>query len=214
MAAQDWPEPVRWIVATDGGDDYEFPEGAEVRYRRFDPTVNSLAANLLLGLESLGPDDRVLLVEDDDYYAPGYLSAYAERLGWYELLGAPNSRYYNVAARRWRRLDNNRHASLAQTGVTGPAIDTLRSVCRSRLGRLDKPFLDLDLWRSFQGRKTLDPALSGLHIGIKGLPGTPGYGIGHRDTFGMPDEHGDVARAWGLPAEYEAFRDDDEDESP
>lgn len=61
----------------------------------------------------------------------------------------------------------------------------------------------MDLWRTFQGpRSLLDSANV---VGIKGLPGRPGIGVGHRPDFGDPDPDGRILAEWLGPALADAY---------
>lgn len=206
VASQDVDAPLRWVVAGSDLEGYDLspPPGVEVEVVAASPgpRAQALPRNLLHALNRVG-DGPVAVMEDDDYYAPGYLAAYAERLDrGYGLVGAPGARYYHVAG-RCRRLNNLGHASLGQTALAGEALCLLRSLCAQAAGSpAGRPFLDMRLWPRYCGAKLIDAALSPLHVGVKGMPGTPGYGIGHRDSFGVPDPGREVFRAWGLPEIY------------
>jgi hypothetical protein len=81
------------------------------------------------------------------------------------------------------------HASLGATALRGSAIDLLRRICAK-----GSRIIDVDLWRDFNGAKTL--LESRTVVGIKGLPGRAGIGVGHRKSFGTPDDDGHVLRGW------------------
>lgn len=208
LAAQDYPGPVRWVVSGGNLRDYPLVAAVEVACARewsvefVCPPASrgdAMVRNLLAAFEAAEDGSKVVFAEDDDYIAPGFLSAYAAALDDVPLVGAPHARYYNVRTRRWRRMANSAHASLAQTGLAGDAVGHAASMlaCRPRALQYDRA-----VWRHWAGPRRLDPALSPLHVSVKGLPGTPGYGVGHRDTFGAPDEDLAVFREWGLPGEY------------
>lgn len=197
MRAQDYRGPVRWIVVDDG------PEPQPVTFMRpgwtvevirpepfWEPGQNTQTRNLLAGLAVVDDGAGLVIVEDDDWYAPAWLSVAEQKLRQAELIGEVCSRYFNVATRIGRQLTNRNHASLCCTAVRGAAIDALRDSCRAGV-----KFVDLRLWREFRGRKRL----FGTHhvVGIKGLPGRTGIGVGHRETFtGVADRSGRLLRAW------------------
>lgn len=201
MARQDYTGPVRWVIVDDG----EQPQ--PVTFRRdgwflevIAPTPywcegqNTQARNLLAGLTVIGADARVVVVEDDDYYAPGYLSAVDEWLNHADLVGESHARYFNVATGVGKAMNNDRHASLCSTAVKGAAIEAL-----SRSAALNRKFIDLELWKRFTGRKQLHET---RHVvGIKGLPGRGGIGAGHRMTAGdvhnLRDWIGEDANLYG-----------------
>lgn len=191
-----------WVVVDDG----EMPTLCRMGQTVIDVCprytgVVSQAHNLLAGLEEVG-EGPVLLIEDDDYYAPGYVAEMAAHLETHDLVGQVPARYYNVRSGRCRVMQNDSHASLAQTGVARSGISALRDACEEVL-RNRKPgndFIDLVLWRGFGGERLL--YRSGLHIGVKGMPGRKGIGSGHHDGFGAPDRDLRVFDDWGLPQEY------------
>lgn len=206
MTAQTYAGAVRWIIVDDG----EQPQPLTFRRAGWDLTIirprpywtrgqNTQARNLLAGLACVDDDERVVIIEDDDHYAADWLAAVAGHLECAELVGETHARYYNVALRRARQLNNAGHSSLCSTALRGAAIDALRRECR----RADT-FIDLGLWRRFAGPKLL---FSGHRVtGIKGLPGRGGIGMGHSRQFnGQADPDGEILRGWiGAAAEWYA----------
>lgn len=196
MAAQDYAGQVRWVIVDDG------PEAQPVTLARdgwtvgvlrpqpaWQPGQNTQARNLLAGLDVIGDDARLVLIEDDDYYAPDWLSHVDGQMDRAELVGEGMARYYNVRMRTGRQLENRRHASLCSTAVRGPAIGALRDVCE-----MAPEFIDIELWRRHQSQHVF-----GGHrvVGIKGLPGRIGIGVGHRTDFqGSADPDGRLLREW------------------
>lgn len=196
MAAQDYAGTVRWVIVDDG------PEPQPVTFQRdgwcvvvirprpyWQPGQNTQARNLLAGLAAIGEGERVVVIEDDDHYAPDWLSHAAAMLEQAELVGEVRARYYNVAMRRGREMGNSRHASLCCTAMRGAALETFRQACRR-----SPKFIDLELWRRHPSRHLFE----GHRVtGIKGLPGRGGIGVGHRQTFqGTPDPDGTLLRDW------------------
>ena len=198
VAEQDWPEPVQWIVATGDPAGYRFRLNQILVIAADRPGLHPLCRNLLAALPMVA-GDTVLILEDDDYYAPGYVRTLAGLLEGAELAGLVPARYYNARTRRYRELSNTAHASLAQTGLRRAALPALEAACER-----GSPYVDKTLWGSYAGPARRE-RIDGLHVSVKGLPGAPGIGTGHRDDFGSPDPGFAVARSWGLPAAYERF---------
>ncbi len=207
MAAQDYAGPVRWLIVDDG--EAEQPvtfdrDGWRLEIirpePRWQPGQNTQARNLLAGLAQVEPDSRLLIIEDDDHYAPDWLSTASAALSAGELIGETRARYYNLTTRYWREHGNEHHASLCATGVAGPALRMLHDCCL-----LPTRFIDLTLWRNYRGRRQL---LSGHRVtGMKGLPGRAGIGIGHAQDFvrgSRPDPQGAVLRGW-IGGDAEAY---------
>lgn len=209
VAAQDWPRPFRWVVATGDPTGYAFRMNQLIIECPPLAGMHPLARNVLAGLKLLRDDAPVIVMEDDDYYGPDYLSGIARMLldSHAEMCGFTPARYYHVGARRYKDMGNATHASLAQTAFHGPAaLAKLREVA-ARGG----PYLDRSMWAEFNGRKALVPTPAGHHVSVKGMPGTPGVGVGHRANMGLPDDDGTVFRAWGLPDVYHGYAADQYD---
>lgn len=182
MLAQTYAYPVRWVIVDDG----EIPQ--TITFRRenwtielicpspaWQPGQNTQARNLIDGLEHVRADERLIIIEDDDYYAPGYLADVDKWLDRADLVGESMARYFNVATGVGKQLTNTAHCSLCSTAMKGPAIEAFR-----RAVAKNKKFIDIELWRSFRGKKYISKT---RHVvGIKGLPGRGGIGCGHRIT--------------------------------
>jgi hypothetical protein len=178
-AAQDYAGPVIWIIVDDG------PEPQPVTFKRPDwevvvirpgplwqPGQNTQGRNLRVGLACIPDDARVVCLEDDDYYAPGYLTAAHDWLENADLAGASTMRLFHVPNRVAHEAWMPRYAMLCSTVVKGPALAALRAVVEQ-----DVPYFDIELWRSFQGAKQLHR--TDLVVGIKGLPGRQGITRAH-----------------------------------
>lgn len=196
MARQDYTGPVRWVIVDDGQAPQPVTFGRDrwqlVLIRpapHWSPGQNTQARNLLKGLAAIGADERVVIIEDDDWYAPDWLTTVAGKLEQAELVGEHRARYYNVQQCRGRQLANTGHASLCSTAMRGSALRDFAEACSAR-----PKFIDLELWRRPRSRH-----LFGGHrvVGIKGLPGRGGIGMGHDEHFnGQPDPSGELLRSW------------------
>lgn len=196
MARQDYTGPVRWVVVDDG------PTAQPVTFQRsgwalevlrptpaWEPGQNTQARNLLAGLEAIGPDEQVVVVEDDDHYSADWLSTVAQALDRAELVGECRARYYNISLRLGRQLSNSTHASLCSSAMRGRALEAFRKACQ-----LAPKFIDIELWRRADSRHLFD---GHRVVGIKGMPGRGGIGMGHRDDFkGQSDPTGAILRDW------------------
>ena len=196
MARQTYDRPVRWIIVDDG----EVPQ--PITFSRpgwvlevirptpyWKPGMNTQARNLLAGLERVFITDRLAIIEDDDRYSDDWLEVCDRHLEKATLVGETLARYYNVATRQGRQLNNVAHSSLCSTAMRGRAIDAFRQACK-----VNQKFIDLDLWR-----KHRDALLFTGHrvVGIKGMPGRGGIGMGHNERFkGQHDPDGRLLRQW------------------
>ena len=196
MARQTYQGPVRWVIVDDGA------EAQPITFKRDGWTLdvvrpqpywkagqNTQARNLIAGLDVISSSDRLVVIEDDDWYSPDWLEHVDKLLTANVLIGERRARYYNVAKSIGRQLANDAHASLCATAMTGSAIDDFRKVCRE-----NHKFIDMQLWRMHQPRKLFD---GHRVVGIKGLPGRGGIGMGHSKEFrGTADSSRRILREW------------------
>lgn len=189
---QNYPGTIQWIVI----DDVNPPTVTTLGQTVIRPIPAWRPGQITLGrnlAEALGhvKFDRILVIEDDEYLLPGYLSAMDAMLNDADLAGEIPARYYNVQRRVYRVLENSGHASLCQTGFRAELIPRLQSLCAS-----PSPFIDVQLWNAHPViRKRLER--TGQVVSIKGLPGRPGIGIGHRPQGGWAkDPDLEQLQAW------------------
>jgi hypothetical protein len=208
LAAQTYSGALVWVIVDDCDPETRVPSMPSnievVRTRpswRWQRGMNTQVQSMSFGLREV-PDDAVLFVlEDDDIYLPNYIDTMLNAIENHDLIGEIDSRYYNVATGNWRVLKGRFHASLAATVCCGDGLAALREICASKIDRM----LDVKLWKTFEGNKQL---LTDQNVvGIKGLPGRPGIGVGHRDHFGSVDID-DTLRRWAgdYADNYQVFR--------
>ncbi len=202
MAHQTYSGPVHWVVVDDG------KEAQPVTFARDGWTLevirpahrwtggNTQARNFRAGLQVIGADARVAVIEDDDFYAPGWLDRIDAELQTAELVGQGWNRYFHVKTGAIRQNDNDRHASLCASAFRGAALDLFRRQCE-REPRL----IDAVMWKHASSRRVFK---AGLVIGMKGLPGRAGIAGGHEMKTDAPFD----LRLWiGDDAEnYSQFR--------
>lgn len=202
-ARQDYAGKVLWVIVDDGPDPQKLERmpsnWLQVVVRpspHWQPGQNTQARNLLAGLNAIDPAHPMAIFEDDDWYAPDWLTHIAAQLERAELVGEIRARYYNAATRQGRQLNNATHSSLCSTAMRGSAIETFRQSCK----RAPK-FIDLDLWKRHRNKKVFD---GHRVVGIKGMPGRGGIGMGHQEAFkGQHDPDGALLRQWiGDDAEH------------
>lgn len=182
MRAQTYRGGVRWIIVDDGPEPQDMSgirEDWQIVGVRPEPLwkpgdASTQARNLLAGLEHVSSAARLVIIEDDDYYAPQYLAVTADRLRISLMVGEKRALYFNLRAGRGKVCGNTKHAGLCSTAMRGDAIEALRKAARE-----NHKFIDLALWADVRGGvKRLYPG--DMCIGIKGLPGRGGIGAGHR----------------------------------
>ena len=178
MQAQTFQD-FKWIVLDDCDPATPKPERADKIIRpnwRWQLGGNTQHASMLALLDAAG--DKVIVVEDDDYYGPEYIELMADALTRHDQVGECNALYYHVGLRQWKDMNNAGHASLCSTAVKGAGKNALIAMCRA-----GHRMIDINLWRSRPGHLFK----SRFSVGIKGLPGRAGIGVGHRMCGGIAD---------------------------
>lgn len=194
MHRQTYAGPVRWIIVDDGetAQPISFERaGWTLEVLRpepfWRPGDNTQSRNLLLGLEHVSEDDRLVFIEDDDWYSAHWLEIVNQRLNLVDLVGERLAFYYNLRFRKYSQLRNGSHASLCSTAIKGRVIPMLEEICKTR-----PKFIDLALWRLPVPRRLFT---SREVIGMKGLPGREGIGMGHQPPSNFkPDPTGELLR--------------------
>jgi len=187
-------QPDQWLVLDDDeprtvctmGQEYIFKAEWRGHLSLLCKLWYAVTANLIRG-------DAVAIWENDDYYAPDYLKTVASALeGGADLAGEGRTVYYNVRGRWWFAHPAYPHASLCATAFTRVVFPhLLRQI--DTVAAINDPNVDSNLWTQYRGKSSLlDPAVTGrrLSVGIKGMPGTPGYNMGHDGKWpGCVDDH-------------------------
>lgn len=175
----------QWIIVDDVKEQAYQPERADYIIRPapfWKEDSYTLGRNLIEGLELVDPDEPgiVVLVEDDDWYHPAYFSLMehlasslpAETKLW----GEGWTRYYNVKWRIFKTNQNDHHASMCSTVFRNDfipdVIETIRTVSP------EKTSFDKILFQRYRDISVINK--TNFVVGIKGLPGRPGIGKGHR----------------------------------
>lgn len=168
---------------------------------RWSPGKSTQAACMGAGLKKVPKNAVLFILEDDDIYLPEYMGVMLDAIKDDEMVGEADSRYYNVASGRWRILKGKVHSSMASTVCRGRALQTMRTICNGSIKRM----LDFSLWKQFDGNRWLMDTHN--VIGIKGLPGRPGVGVGHKKNFGNKDRTNKLRKWAGDYADnYSIFR--------
>lgn len=166
-------QPDEWIVADGGQNPAPLTMGQVHLHEPGPPGAANLAGNLLRALDAV-TGDMVVIVEDDDYYRPTHIEECARGLQAHPVYGCRYLLYVNVQHRCWIQM-GNRGAALCQTAFRRSEIPAMRRAAKRAI-ETGTFCIDGIFW---QGREALARGPQTV-IGIKGLPGTPGLGIGHR----------------------------------
>ena len=184
--------PREWLIVDDGdtalADVLPLPDWARVirRARRADDPPHTLSANLAAALPEL-TTERVVIFEDDDWYAPDYLAFMAAALGGADLVGLNRIDYYHLRLPSWKCSQPLQHTALAETAfrrsTAGPALAALCADPPEEVRA--QGVVDRHWWHAFSGTKRLIADHPQLHLGLKGGFGRAGLALGH--DAGEPD---------------------------
>jgi len=201
-------QPDQWIIVDDGKKPAEpFPEAD---YIRRNPQPGEPPFTLNLNLKAAVPyikGGKILIIEDDEYYAPKYVETMAQELDDFEVAGIQQSKYYHLATGGYVQIGNVAHASLAQTGFRSSFLPTFKRA----LAAEQTTYLDMRLWKAAtaenRGHLFIDTPDS-LYVGMKGLQGRHGIGRGHDPKmYGANfDIERNILKKW-IPKDYKVYVD-------
>ena len=198
-------KPDQWIVVDDGKNPMQPFDGID--YIRREPLPGdpkfTLAENLKAAIPHI-KGDKIIIIEDDEYYAPIYIEVMRKNFGRHEVVGIGKSRYYHLPSGGYMIIGNMGHASLAQTAISKSFLPIFQSILVP--GKL---YIDYEIWRRAKMRKSgrvfLDP--KPIYVGIKGLPGRAGIGRGHdRKIYRLVDRGRRILRQW-IPLHHQVYLD-------
>ncbi len=172
ISEQTYSGPIQWVVVDDVEPRTKTFYGQKIICPNpsWAPGKITLARNILAGLERV-KYDRILFIEDDDFYHRDYVSSMVNGLESAPLVGQVPAQYYNIKHRAYRVFHSDIAASLCQTGIRADLIPELMSICNAGNFLIDK--------RLYARNEAM--LIERKHvIGIKGMPGRAGIGAGHR----------------------------------
>jgi hypothetical protein len=143
------------------------------------PGTKDLTARVRLGCKMAKEAgcDAVLIMEDDDWYSPDYISTMVglwQRYGKPEVFGIGFTLYFHIRASKYWMSAHHGRASLMSTLIRLDALE------RFKWPADDYVWLDIDLWKQLRGRTAdIKPMIT---VGIKHGIGDTG-GVGHNTGF-------------------------------
>lgn len=172
MAAQTI-QPDEWIVADGGKTPASLTRGQTHLHAPFTPGARNLMNNVLRGLRTV-TGDVVFVFEDDDIYFPDHIEKSLKHLESTPATGGDGLKYFNVRERCWIEM-KNKGSALCQTSFRRELLPVMEAAAKKCFH--DNSFgLDCLFWKEVG----LPAAQMSTVVGMKGLPGTPGLGMGHR----------------------------------
>jgi len=200
-------KPDQWIVVDDGKTPLK--PASDMDYIRRNPRHNDPKQTLIVNMrEALkrATGNRILIIEDDEYYAPGYVERMSKELDIAEVAGIMRAKYYHLPTGGYQHIPNMAHASLAQTGFRKSFIPKVIPLLRDG-GKL---YLDMDIWRVARQTCTVSLILDdkeSLYAGIKGMAGRGGIGSGHNPiSYASHDTNRNILKKW-IPKDYQVYLD-------
>lgn len=197
---QDYIGDIQWIVVDDCEESTEIPKFS-LSYKTID--VIRRTPHWRLGQKTLGINflkalhkvkyDKLVVMEDDDWYSFRYLRKMNQLLDSYSMVGEGWARYYNVKYARYFTHDNGQHSGLCQTGYTAEVYPSLIELMEQMTKDPTEVYFDISIWK-LNFKKIVLP-YSNLCVGIKGMPGRPGGAYGH-DSVGEFDKNYATLKAW------------------
>lgn len=186
IEAQSFPGDITWIIVNDGAIEH-VPFGSTNRdgvetivlkaTTPWQPGYNTQRLNWIDALKRVPKNtEAIFCMEDDDYYAPEYISVYTELLKAFDLVGEGNNKYYYVPGKCYKEMKNYSHTSLSSCAFIIQILPTFLKALHS-----GQVFFDITFWEQAQEDKVKSILFvnQNLSIGMKGLPGRPGIGVGH-----------------------------------
>ncbi len=184
MRRQTYKGPLQWIVVSDQYSPEQisvmrpsYPEmelyAGPVKWKI---NFNTQRFNMSEALSHV-KGDKILVIEDDEYYKPTYIEEMSKLLDVVPVAGEGNAKYFHLGVPGFKEMNNYRHASLCQTGLRKEMLPYLERAVDS--GEL---YFDIHFWKAVDAAKVPSAILAekNLCIGIKGMPGRENLGAGKR----------------------------------
>ena len=211
VARQTMP-PDQWLVADDGTVTATLTLGqTHLKRHRAGEGAVSLAGNLLAAIPH-ATGDIIVIWEHDDWYPADYLATCVASLSrpgvW--ITGTRRQRYYHLPSRR-SIIMRNVGSALCNTALRAEALPIL-ALAASSAARGGSYGIDRRLWTRIPDNRQHLHDEPGV-VGIKGLPGRPGLGMGHRPDAAtkrkrhwQADPAGATLRDWVGEADAAAYQ--------
>ena len=197
--SQQTVKPTQWIIVDDGKIPMQnIPKNAT--YVRRDPQNSDPEHTLILNLKEAFPlvnGDKIIMWEDDEYYAPKYIETMLKHLDNYEVVGIIHSKYYHLSSGKYFLNPNIKHSSLAQTVFKSSFLSKIYPILKG------DPYLDMRIWKIAENGYLFDDGEDDpLYVGMKGLPGRIGVGCGHKNGNWYKEDHEhNILKKW-IPKDY------------
>lgn len=199
--------PDQWLIVDDGRvpvNPRQFPTATVIRREPQPGEGRTLGLNLAAALPHI-QGQKIVIMEDDDFYGRDYLQTMAAALDDYDLVGEGFARYYHFQTQQYKHLENSAHTSLAQTAFRDSLLPAFELCLPGDV------YIDMRFWKVVKRRTHIidnrDNKLA-LHCSMKGLPGRQGIGSGHNPnwSFYQQDANYKTLTAWIGPEAARIYR--------
>jgi hypothetical protein len=188
-------KPDQWIVVDDGKEPLKNIEGFE--YIRREPTESDYTHTLCLNLEkalAAVKYDKIIIMEDDDWYAPTYIEYMSKLLDKADLVGFGNLIFYYPETHKYMEKRMAKQPAFAQTAFKKTVIPVVQEICRSASKEYElcgKGLVDVFLWKH-----SLDVLLKERYVRLTtSLKVTSGKVLPAGSVFSPPIPLGIIRRA-------------------
>lgn len=166
-------KPQEWIVCN-GGKKLNKKAFKEIHDPKPAGCLN-LANNILNGIEE-AKGEIIIVMEDDDWYAPNHIETCVKYLLNHEATGDNNLNYHNVKYRCYRKM-KNAGSALCQTSFRRSAIPKMKAAAEKAIKNKNYS-VDGYFWAQYNNKDSMTHQERTV-VGIKGLD-DKGLGLGHR----------------------------------
>lgn len=183
-------KPDLWIIATDGKVPELPREPIEILVTQTEyagsPT-NSFTGNLrrAINLAEENGADAVLIMEDDDWYAPEYVEKMEEAFRRGDIIGNKPTKTMNIVSGIIKDHQHDGLIVFAQLGFTRSQNDLFRAsvaqCLKEKIASVDRRFYKLATEKGIRPEILQTPQ---LYFGLKGI-----YDIGPKQSQGFTEQH-------------------------
>lgn len=143
--------PNQWLVIDDGKEPIKAT--GEFEYHRRVPTANdythTLCLNLLMALRFV-KNDKIIIMEDDDWYHPTYIDYMSKLVEKADLVGLGNLAFYYPKIYSYLEKRTVKQPAFSQTAFREPIIPILEEICArapQEYNLCGKGLIDEYLWK-------------------------------------------------------------------
>ena len=144
-------QPDQWLVIDDGKTPIR--ETREFEYHRRIPTISdythTLCLNLLTALKYI-KNDKIIIMEDDDWYHPTYINYMNNLLSKADLVGLGNLIFYYPKINSYMEKKTVKQPAFSQTAFHANIIPIIEEICDKASTEFDlcgKGLIDVHLWK-------------------------------------------------------------------